>query len=211
MRLPAEKRPPLNKLAAEAEARAFIAELDFLRAQKSRDEQARWGRFVPVAARLRDGSLITGSMHQTEVLSRADAIIHIVEDSPEKRERARAITRSAAVHATETEAAYEAAAKYLEAARQIAGEYREELEEMGRNAPQPIFSPKDLSRIDLHRAQSDRPEERRHLQQILDRSELVPVMEHTRSEHEFPQAGDDHLHASREPKVHAAGPPTHVR
>ena len=211
MRLPAEKRPPLQSLAASAEARAFVAELDFLRTQKTRDEQARWGRFVPVSARLRDGSLITGSVRQTEVLSRADAIIHIVEGGPEKRERARAITRAAAVHATETEAAYEAAAKCLEAARQIADEYREELEEMGRGAPQPAFSPKDLSRIDLHRAQSDSPEERRHLQHILDRSELVPVMEHTRSEHEFPQVADAHLRASREQKVHAAEPPTHVR
>ena len=211
MRLPAGKRPPLQSLAAEAEARAFVAELDFIRAQKSREEQSRWGRFVPVAARLPDGSLITGSVRQTEVLSRADAIIHIVEGGPEKRERARAITRSAAVHAAETVAAYEAAAKYLEAAKQLADEYREELEEMGRDVPQPAFSPKDLSRIDLHRAQSDRPEERRSLQQILDRSELIPVMEHTRSEHEFPQAADEHLRASREQKAHAAEPPTHVR
>ena len=172
-RLPAEKRPPLHKMAAEAEARAFVAELDFRRARESRAEQAQWGRFAPVAARLQDGSLITGSVRQTEVLSRADAIIHIFEDSPEKRERARAITRAAAVHVAETEAAYEAAAQYLAAARQIADEYREELEEMGRGVPQPAFSPKDLSRIDLHRAQSDRPEERRSLQQILDRSELI--------------------------------------
>ncbi|PYS94464.1 MAG: hypothetical protein DMF64_00740 [Acidobacteria bacterium] len=211
MRLPAEKRPPLHKLAAEAEARAFVAELDFRRAQKSRAEQARWGRYTPVAARLQDGSLITGSVRQTEVLSRADAIIHIVEGSPEKRERARAITRSAAIHAAETQAAYEAAAKYLAAARQIASEYREELEEMGRGVPQPAFNPKDLSRIDLHRAQSENREERRSLQQLLDRSELIPGMEHDRSGRDYPQAGDDHLHASREPKVHAAEPPTHVR
>jgi hypothetical protein len=211
MRLPAEKRPPLQKLAAEAEARAFVAELDFRRAQKSRAEQAQWGRYTPVAARLQDGSLVTGSVRQTEVRSRADAMIHIVEDGPEKRERARAITRSAAVHAAETQAAYEAAAQYLAVARQIADEYREELEEMGRGAPQPAFSPKDLSRIDLYRAQSVNREERRSLQQILDRSEFIPGMEHARSEHEFPQAGDAHLHASREQKVHVAGPPTHVR
>lgn len=210
-RLPAEKRPPLHKLAAEAEARAFVAELDFRRAQKSRVEQAQWGRYTPVAARLQDGSLITGSVRQIEVLSRADAIIHIAEGSPENRERSRAITRSAAIHAADTQAAYEAAAQYLAAARQIASEYREELEEMGRGVPQPAFSPKDLSLIDLHRAQSDLPEERRSLQQILDRSELIPNMEHTRSGHEFPQAGDDHLHPSKEQKVHAAEPPTHVR
>jgi hypothetical protein len=211
MRLPPEKRPPLQKLAAEAAARAFVAELDFRRAEKSRDEQVRWGRFAPVSARLQDGSFITGSVRQTEVLSRADAIIHIVEGGPEKRERARAITRSASVHAAETQATYEAAAQYLAAARQIAGEYREELEEMGRGIPQPAFSPKDLSRIDLHRAQSENPEERRDLQQLLDRSELIPSMEHARSEHEFPQATDDHLHVSQEQKVHAAEPPTHVR
>lgn len=210
-RLPAEKRPPLHKLAAEAEARAFVAELDFRRAQKSRAEQAQWGRYTPVAARLRDGSLITGSVRQTEVRSRADALIHIVEGSPEKRERARAITRAAAVHAAETEATYDAAAQYLAAARQITDEYREELEEMGRGVPQPAFSPKDLSRIDLHRAQSENHEERRSLQQLLDRSELIQGMEHARSGHEFPQANDDHLHASREQKVHAAEPPTHVR
>jgi hypothetical protein len=211
MRLPAEKRPPLHKLAAEAEARAFVAELDFRRARESRAEQAQWGRYTPVAARLQDGSLITGSVRQTEVLSRADAIIHIVEGSPEKRERARAITRAAAVHAAETEATYDAAAQYLAAARQITDEYREELEEMGRGVPQPAFSPKDLSRIDLHRAQSENREERRDLQLLLDRSELIPGIDHARSGHEFPQAGDDHLHASREQKVHAAEPPTHVR
>jgi hypothetical protein len=211
MRLPPEKRPPLQKLAAAAAARAFVAELDFHRAEKSRAAQAQWGRFAPVAARLRDGSLITGSVRQTEILSRADAIIHIVEGGPERRERARAITRSAAVHSAETEAGYKAAAQYLAAARQIADEYREELEELGRGVPEAFFSPKDLSRIDLHRAQSDLPEERRSLQQILDRNELVPVMEYIQSEHEFPQAEDDHLRASREQKVHAAGPPTHVR
>lgn len=210
-RLPAEKRPPLNKLAAEAAARAFVADLDFRRAQKSRADQAQWGRYTPVAARLQDGSLITGSVRQTEVLSRADAIIHIVEDGPEKRERARAITRSAAVHTAETQASYDAAAQYLAAARQIAEEYREELAEMGRRVPEAIFSPKDLSRIDLHRAQSDQAEERSRLQQILDRNELIPGMEHSRSEHEFQQTGDDHLHASRGQKVHAAEPPTHVR
>jgi hypothetical protein len=210
-RVPAEKRPPLHKLAAEAAARAFVAELEFRRAEKSRAEQARWWRFTSVAARLPDGSLITGSVRQTEVLSRADAIIHIVEDGPERRERARAITRSAAVHAAETEATYDATARYLAAARQIADEYQEELEEMGREIPQPVFSPKDLSRIDLHRAQSESREERCHLQQILDRSELAPIMEHTRSEREFPQANDDRLRASREQKVHSSEPPTHVR
>ena len=210
-RLPAEKRPPLNKLAAEAAARSFVAELDFRRAREALTEQSRWGRYAPVAALLPDGSLITGSVRQTEVLSRADAIIHIVEAGPEKRERARVITRSAAVHAAETQASYDAAAQYLAAARRIADEYREELAEMGRSMPEAIFSPKDLSRIDLHRAQSDQAEERSRLQQILDRSELIPGMEHSRSEHEFPQTGDDHLHASRGQKVHAAEPPTHVR
>ena len=210
-RLPAEKRPPLNKLTAEAVARAFVAELDFRRAQKSRADQAQWGRYTPVAARLADGSLITGSVRQTEVLSRADAIIHIVEDGPEKREWARAITRSAAVHAAETEASYDAAAQYLAAAREISEDYREALEEMGRSTPEPLFSAKDLSRIDLHRAQSDQAEERNLLQQILDRNELIPGMEHSRSEHEFQQTGDDHQHATRGQKVHSAEPPTHVR
>jgi hypothetical protein len=211
-RLPTDKRPPLNKLAAEAAARAIVAELDLRRAQKSRAEQGRWGRFAPVAARLPDGSLVTGSVRQTEVLSRADAIIHIVEGGPEWRERARAITRSAAVHAAETEAAYDAAAQYLAAARQIAGKYREELEEMGRGGvPEALFSPKDLNRIDLHRAESDHPEERRHLQQLLDRSELIPHIEHTRSEREFLIAGDTPLHASREQRTHTVEPPTHVR
>ena len=210
-RLPADKRPPLDEMVAVAEARSFVAELDLLRAQKSRDEQARWGRFTPVAARLSDGSLITGSVRQTEVLSRSDAVIRIVEGGPDSREQESAINRSAALRAAETEASFDAAARYLTAAREIAEDYREALEATGKGAPAPLFSPKDLSRIDLHRAQSDQPKERSRLQQILDRSELAHGAEHARSEHEFPQADDHHLNASRGPKTRAAEPPTHVR
>lgn len=211
MRLPAEKRPSVQKLAAEAEARAFVAGLDFEEAQKARSEQAKWGRFTPVAARISDGSIITGSVRQTEVLSRADAIIRMVEGGPERRERARAITHAAAIRAAEIEAAYDRAADYLAASRMIADDYREELKEVGRNVPRPAFSPKDLSRIDLHRAQSDRPEERRELQLLLDRSELGAVTERSGRERDFPAPDDDHLGAAREQKTHAVEPHVHTR
>jgi hypothetical protein len=211
MRLPAEKRPSVQKLAAEAAARAFVAGLDFEAAQKARSEEARWGRFTPVAARLREGSIITGSVRQTEVLSRADAIIRMVEDGPERRERARAITHAAAVRAAETEAAYDRAADYLAASRMIADDYREELKEIGRNAPRPAFSPKELSLIDLHRAQSDRPDERRELQLLLDRSELGGVPERAGRERDFPALNDDHPRATREQKTHAVEPHVHSR
>ncbi|MCA1628245.1 MAG: hypothetical protein LC742_09820, partial [Acidobacteria bacterium] len=210
-RLAPEKRTPVHKLAAEAGARAFVAELDFRKAQTARAEQAQWGRFTPVAARLSDGSIITGSVRQTEVLSRADAIIRMVEDSPERRGRARAITRAAALRAAETQGDYDAAAAYLEAARQIADDYRQELEEVGKSAPRPEFSPKDLNRIDLHRAQSDRPDERRALQALLDRSESGIVTARAEREREFPAAGDNRLYAEREQKQHAVEPHVHTR
>jgi hypothetical protein len=211
MRLPAEKRPSAQKLAAAAAARAFVAGLALEEAQKARAEQAEWGRFTPVAARTSDGSIITGSVRQTEVLSRADAIIRMVEDGPERRERARAIIRAATIRAAETEAAYDRAADYLAASQMIADDYRKELEEVGRNAPRPAFSPKDLSRIDFYRAQSDRPEERRQLQLLLDRSELGASPERAGWEREFPTLNDDHLNAAREQKTHAVEPHVHTR
>jgi hypothetical protein len=211
MRLPADKRPFVQKLAAEAAARAFVAGLDFEEAQKARAEQVKWGRFTPVAARLKDGSIITGSVRQTEVLSRADAIIRMVEDGPERRERARAITHAASIRAAETEAAYDRAADYLAASQMIADDYQKELEEVGRNAPRPVFSPKDLSRIDLHRAQSDRSDERRELQLLLDRSELGAVTERAGRERDFPTLNDGHLNAAREQKTHAVEPHVYTR
>ena len=211
MRLPAEKRPSVQNLAAEAEARAFVAGLDFEAAQKVRAEEARWGRFTPVAARTGDGSLITGSLRQTEVLSRADAIIRMVEDRPERREQARSIISAAAIRAAETEAAYDRAADYLAASRMIADEYREEMKEVGRNAPRPSFSPKDLSRIDLYRAQSNQPEERSQLQLLLDRSELGALPARAGRERDFPALNDDHLHTTREQKTHVVEPPVHTR
>lgn len=208
-RLAPEKRTPMRKLAAEAEARTFVAELDFRKARDARAEQAKWGRFTPVAARLADGSIITGSVRQTEVLSRADAIIRMVEDSPERRGRAGAITRAAARREAQSQGAYDAAAAYLAAARMIADEYRQELEEVGKSAPRPEFSPKDLNRIDLHRAQSDRPDERRALQQLLDRSEAAFAPTRAGHERESPPAGDNRFHAEREQKQHTPEP--HVR
>lgn len=215
MRLPAEKRPSERKLAAEAAARLFVAELEVKEAETARAEHAKWGRFTPVAARLADGSLITGSLRQTEIRSRSDAIIRIVEDGLDRRERARVITRAAVVHAAETQADYDRAAEYFAAAQTIFDGYRRELEDAGRDAPRPAFSPKDLSRIDLHRAQSDCPEARREMQLLLDPSELGATVEragHTvapgRGLH---TSGDDHLHAAREGKSHAVQPHIHTR
>lgn len=208
-RLAPEKRMPAHKLAAEAEARTFVAELDFRKAQAARAEQARGVRFTPVAARLQDGSIITGSVRQTEVLSRADAIIRMVEDSPERRGRAGAITRAAALRAAETQGAYDAAAAYLAAARMIADDYRQELEETGKLAPRPEFSPKDLNRIDLHRAQSESRDERRALQTLLDRSESAFMPTRAGHERESPSASDNHFHG--EQKQHAPEPHVHTR
>ena len=210
-RLSPEKSIPVHKLAAEAEARTFVAELDFRKAQAARAEQAKWGLFTPVAARLQDGSIITGSVCQTEVLSRADAIIRMVEDSPERRGRAGAITHAAALRAAETQATYDAAAAYLATARMIADDYRQELEETGKLAPRPEFSPKDLNRIDLHRAQSASHDERRALQTLLDRSESAFMPTRAGHEREFPSAGDNHLHGEREQKQHAPEPHVHTR
>lgn len=211
MHLPADKRPTVQKLTAEAAARAFVAGLDFEETQKAHAEEARWGRFTPVAARISDGSIITGSVRQTEVISRADAIIRMVEDGPERRERASAIIRAADVRAAETGAAYDRAADYLAASQMIADDYRQGLEETGRGAPRPSFSPKDLSQIDLHRAQSNRPDERRELQLLLDRSELGAVTERSGRERDFPTLNDDHLHTTREQKTHAVEPHVHTR
>lgn len=134
-RLAPEKRTLLETRAAQDAARASLAESDFAEAHQTHDDGARRNRFMPVAARLSDGSIITGSIRQTEVLSRADALVRIFEHTPHKDERENAIRHAATIRANENRADYEAAASYIAAARHIAAESLRELARDGKQLP----------------------------------------------------------------------------
>lgn len=134
-RLAPEKRTLLEARTSQDAVRARLAESDFAEVRQAHDESARRNRFMPVATRLSDGSIITGSVRQTEVLSRADALIRIFENTSHTAERENAIRRAAAVRASENRADYEAAASYLAAARHIAAESLREFARNGKQLP----------------------------------------------------------------------------
>lgn len=130
-----EKRTPIETRVAQDTERITLAERDFSKAVQAHDESARRDRFMPVAARLSDGSIVTGSVRQTEVLSRADAVIRIFENTPRRAERESEIRRAATLRTNETRADYEASASYLAAARHIAAESLRELARDGKQLP----------------------------------------------------------------------------
>lgn len=139
-RLAPEKREPFEALAARSLAHETIAKLDLEEAKEARSRQANRSRFTPVAARLADGSIITGSVRQTEIITRAEAIIHIVENTPERRERNAAITRAAAARDSDAQSRFEAVSGYFIAARSIAEDYRQELAREGKEMPTSFYT-----------------------------------------------------------------------
>ena len=115
-----EKREPREALAARALAHEIVAEFDLKEAREAHAAQAKRSRFTPVAARISDGSIVTGSVRQTEILSRAEAIIHIVENTSEQRERFKQIARAAESRDAHAQVSVEATARYFSAAQSIA-------------------------------------------------------------------------------------------
>ncbi len=170
-RLVPEKREPLEALAARSFAHETIAKLDLEEAKEARSQQAKHNRFTPVAARLADGSIITGSVRQTEIITRAEAIIHTVENTPERRERNAAITRASATRDAHAHSRFEAVSEYFTAARSIAEDYRQEFAREGKEPPAPAFTRSELDRLDLSRMHGTHAEDRRRPPELHDRSE----------------------------------------
>ncbi len=192
-RLAPEKRESLESLAARAFAQEIVAEIGIEEAREARTVQTKRSRFTPVAARLADGSLITGSVRQTEIFSRADAIIHTVENNPERRERYAAITRAAVTRDTHAKAEYDATARYFTTARSVADSYRHELARNGKPLPAPAFTQSEIDRIDRYLAHSTNAEEHRHLYKLLDRSEQAAPT-HTTTREQKSQTIQPHVH-----------------
>jgi hypothetical protein len=170
-RLPVEKREPTEALAARAFANELIAGFDLEEAKEARSRQEKRSRFTPVAARLADGSIITGSVRQTEVITRAEAIINIFENTPERRERNRLIRHAAAAREAHAQRRLEAVSEYFDAARSIAEDYRRELAREGKELPAPVFTRSELERLDIYQTQRGGAEDRLH-----------PTLHHDRSE-----------------------------
>jgi len=150
-RLAPEKREPREALAARAFAHELVAEFDLEEVRKAHAAQAKRSSFTPVAARLSDGSIVTGSVRQTEILSRAKAIIHIVENTPERRERFNQIASAASARDLHAQADVEATARYFSAAQSIAEGFRQEFRREGKTLPAPAFTKSELDRLDLNR------------------------------------------------------------
>lgn len=134
-RLAPEHRTPVETRSARDAERVNLAEKDLAEDGQLLEVSIRRGRFTPVAARLSDGTIITGSIRQTEVLSRADALIRIFENTPHTAERETAIRRAATNRESEARLTYEASAAYLTAARSIAAEGMRELTRAGKQLP----------------------------------------------------------------------------
>jgi len=170
-RLAPEKREPLEALAARAFAHESIAEFDLKEAGEARGQQAKRSRFTFVAARLPDGSIVTGSLRQTEILTRAEAIIHIIENTSDRRDARDSVIRAAATRDAHARSRFEAVSEYFNAARSIAGDFRQELAREGKELPAPAFTKSELDRLDLSLIHTTNAEDRLRSREILDRSE----------------------------------------
>ena len=210
-RLAPEKREALETLAARSFAHEIVAEADFKEAQGTHAAQAKQGRFTPVAARLANGSIVTGSVRQTEVLTRAEAIIRIIENTPEQRERYAAITRAAATSAAHVRSQFEAAAAYFAAARQVADDYRQELARAGKDLPAPAFTQSELNRLDPAQTRRSGAEAHHHSTVILDRSEQPAPAHMTTRENELAQPRASRQQATHERESQIFQPPIHTR
>ncbi|MGB8510887.1 MAG: hypothetical protein WCD76_21115 [Pyrinomonadaceae bacterium] len=170
-RLPNEKREPTEALAARAFAHELIVGFDLEDASEAKSRQAKRSRFTPVAASLPDGSIITGSVRQTEVITRAEAIINIFENTPERRERNQLIRHAADARDAHAQSRLEAVSECFAVAHFIAEDYRRELAREGKELPAPVFTGSELERLDLYQT---------HTASTKDR--LQPTHHHDRSE-----------------------------
>ncbi len=170
-RLAPENREPLEALAARSFAHETIAGFDLEEAREARARHAKHGCFTPVSARLADGSIITGSMRQTEIITRAEAIIHTVENTPERRELNVTISRAAAARDSIAQSRFEAVSGYFAAAHSIAEGYRQELARDGKELPAPIFTRSELDRLDLYQTHGTNAQDRHPPSELHDRIE----------------------------------------
>ena len=170
-RLAPENREPLEALAARSFAHETIAGFDLEEAREARARQAKHGCFTPVSARLADGSIITGSVRQTEIITRTEAIIHTVENTPERRERNATISRAAAARDSIAQSRFEAVSGYFAAAHSIAEGYRQELARDGKELPAPTFTRSELARLDFYQTHGTKAQDHRRSMELHDRSE----------------------------------------
>lgn len=141
------KHPDIE-FAARIFAHSFIAKIDAREAHEKMLENQRTRRFAPVAAHLPNGSIVTATLRQFEIRTRAEAIVRILNYSPEGQAKERAIAQAVGERDATLKSNYERAATYFTVAHKISDYYVQEFKREGKAIPLPAFTPYEQQRLD---------------------------------------------------------------
>jgi len=145
----ADKHPD-REFAARTLARGIIAGIDTREAHEKLIENQRTRRFAPVVAYLPNGAIVTGTLRQFEIRTRAEALARILTHSPEQQAKERAIAQAVSERDATLKSDYERAASYFTAARKIGDYYIQEFNREGKAIPPPTFTPHEQQRLDYN-------------------------------------------------------------
>jgi len=113
-------------------------------------ENQRTRLFAPVSAHLANGSIVTGTLRQCSIRTRAEALARIFTHSPEQQAKERAIAQAVSERDATLKTDYERAATFFTAARKLSDHYVQEFNRAGKAIPPPAFTSHEQQRLGYH-------------------------------------------------------------